>query len=132
MIKIKCINGVPEQEIPNNILGIKCDGHFYSCFETEQEVNEYENSIPKTTEIKVREVSNWKLKAILDSMGLIGNVTTALNSLEEPTKTIANYAWEYADVINQYSPTTQLIKEACNLTDEQVEAIFTNAEKINI
>lgn len=79
-----------------------------------------------------REVANWKLKAILDTMGLLPNISAAINSLPEPNKTFANYAWEYSQTFDQYSPTVKLIQTACNLTDEQVNTIFNQAESINI
>lgn len=85
-----------------------------------------------TFEAPSREVASWKLRAILKSSGLFTQVEAALNSLQEPDKTIALEAWEYSATINQYSKATKLIQLACNLTDEQVEEIFTNAEKISI
>lgn len=85
-----------------------------------------------TFDAPTREVASWKLRAILKSTGLFTQVEAALNSLQEPTKTIALEAWEYSATINQFSQTTKLIQQACALTDGQVEEIFTNAENINI
>ena len=77
-----------------------------------------------------RDVATWKIKAILDSMGLLPNISAAINSLPEPNKTFANYAWEYSQTVDQYSPTVKLIQTACGLTNEQMNVIFDNADKI--
>lgn len=79
-----------------------------------------------------RNVAAWKVKSILKIQGLYNTIEAALNQLEEPNKTIANMAWQHAESINQFSPTVQLIKQTCQLSDEQIQAIFDSAEAINI
>lgn len=79
-----------------------------------------------------REVPSWKVKAILKIMDLEASVNAAIDSLDEPIKTMAQMSWEYGSVINQSSPTVNLIKSAISLTDEQVNDIFNQAESINI
>lgn len=79
-----------------------------------------------------REVPLWKLKAILKIMNLELPVNSAINSLQEPVKTMAQMSWEYGSFIRQDSPTVNLIKTVVNLTDEQVNDIFNQAELINL
>lgn len=131
MIKVKNINGSPES-VPSDvkIYGTHSDSEFFYFCTTQEEADQYK--IEPTTEPISREVANWKLKAILDSMGLLPNISAAINSLQEPNKTFASYAWEYSQTVDQYSPTVKLIQAACNLTDEQVNTIFNQAEAINI
>lgn len=73
------------------------------------------------------EVMMWKLKAVLNSMGLLAQVEAALNSLPEPTKTNALLAWEYSPTVSSSSATTKFTQGVLSLTDEQVEQIFNNA-----
>jgi hypothetical protein len=85
-----------------------------------------------TYEAPSREIANWKLKAVLDTMGLLPNINAAIAALSEPNRTFATYAWEYSQTVDQFSPTVKLIQQACALSDEQVNNIFNTAEGINI
>lgn len=104
-------------------------------------VEEIANGSPEmilvsTEEIDVpvpdRELPLWKLKAILKTMNLYESIEMAISSIQEPIKTMAQMSWEYGAVINQRSPTVSLIQSVINLTDEEVDDIFNQAENINI
>lgn len=131
MIKVNNINGSPES-IPQDvkIYGTHSDSEFFYFLTSQEEADQYKTEL--TPEVLTREVANWKLKAVLDTIGLLPSISAAINSLSEPNKTFASYAWEYSQTVDQYSPTVKLIQAACNLTDEQVNTIFNQAESINI
>lgn len=132
MITVRNINGTPESK-PNTKFGVFSDENSFYFFESDRERIDFIEALPKQEIVQTeRFVANWKVKAVLKSMDLLTTIENALNSLSEPTKTIAGYAWEYSNEINQFSPTVQLIKQACNLTDEQVQNIFDTADAINI
>lgn len=122
---------IPDESLTDeqlkNVTSTLIDGSNNTC-------TYYEGDEPEIIheEIKSRDVANWKLKSVLDNKNLINIIETAIQSLPESIKTKAWYTWEYSDTINQFSPTTQLIKQVCQLTDEQFEEIFNEAEEINI
>lgn len=89
--------------------------------------NEYQYEHESNSEVML-----WKLKAVLNSMGLLAQVEAALNSLPEPTKTNALLAWEYSPTVSSSSATTKFIQGVLSLTDEQVEQIFNNAAIIEV
>lgn len=91
-----------------------------------------DGEIISKTMVYERTVALWKVKSILKIQGLYNTIEAALNELEEPNKTIANMSWQHAESINQFSPTVQLIKQTCQLSDEQIQGIFDAAEAINI
>jgi hypothetical protein len=80
----------------------------------------------------VRNVEAWKIRGVLKVKGLFSSVELALNSLQEPNKTLALEAWEYSPTINMYSPIVKVIQDASNLTWEEVVTIFNEAEMIVI
>ncbi len=131
MIKVKNIQCKPESK-PETYNGVHNDDNFFYFFESSEEHQLFIASLPKQELKQEREVASWKVRAILKTMGLIETIETAINSLEEPTKSIAQIAWEYSSTINQFSPTVKLIQQSCYLTNEQIQQIFDDAEKINI
>lgn len=77
-------------------------------------------------------VPNWKLRAILKTMGIHETIESEINKLPEPQKTIALAAWEYSPTVNMYSPTVKFIQMACSLSDEEVKTIFKTANELDI
>ena len=51
--------------------------------------------------------------------------------LHQATHQVPLRAWEYANNIRRQSPTVNAIKAILNLTDEQVDQIFIQAEQID-
>lgn len=104
------------------------------------------NSIPKdvqyttiqfiedtTIEVVVPfEVQLWRIRTVLKLMGLEENIATALNSLEEPMKTGALYIWEYGTTVERGSQTVLLLQSILQMTEEQVDQIFINANNIQL
>ena len=78
------------------------------------------------------EVQLWRLRTILNLMNLIATIESALDQLEEPTKTAAKNVWNYGTTIERYSQTVLFIQSVTQMTDDQVDEIFQQAEAIQI
>ncbi len=76
------------------------------------------------------EVALWKLKFVLQQMGLEQAVIDAINKLPDPPKTAALYLWDGGPAVDRYSATVDLIKQAIGLNDRQVDDIFIQANLI--
>jgi len=76
------------------------------------------------------EVQLWKIRTVLKLTGLEEVLEQALNGLEEPMKTSALYIWQFGTSVDRYSPTIAFIQQVLQMTDEQIDEIFINANKI--
>jgi hypothetical protein len=74
----------------------------------------------------------WRVRTILNLMNLIPTIENALDQLEEPTKTAAKNVWNYGTTIERYSQTVLFIQSVTQMTDDQVDEIFQQAEAIVI
>jgi hypothetical protein len=74
----------------------------------------------------------WRVRTILNLMNLIPTIESALDQLEEPTKTAAKNVWNYGTTIERYSQTVLFIQSVTQMTDDQVDEIFQQAEAIQI
>jgi hypothetical protein len=74
----------------------------------------------------------WRVRTILNLMNLISTIESALDQLEEPNKTAAKNAWNYGTTIERYSQTVLFIQSVTQMTDDQVDEIFQQAEAIQI
>ena len=79
-----------------------------------------------------QEVALWKLRAVLNAMGLEQNVADAIEQLPNPPRVGATYIWNYGNTIDRNSNTIAFIQNALSLTDAQVNEIFTNANAISL
>ena len=78
------------------------------------------------------EVQLWRLRTILKLMNLIATIESALDQLEEPTQTAAKNVWNYGTTVERYSQTVLFIQSVTQMTDDQVDEIFQQAEAIQI
>lgn len=78
------------------------------------------------------EVQLWRVRTILNLMNLVSTIESALEQLEEPTKTAAKNVWNYGTTIERYSQTVLFIQSVTQMTDDQVDEIFQQAEAIVI
>jgi hypothetical protein len=78
------------------------------------------------------EVQLWRVRTILKLMNLIGTIESALDQLEEPNKTAAKNVWNYGTTVERYSQTVLFIQAVTQMTDDQVDEIFQQAEAIVI
>lgn len=98
----------------------------------EYETIEFEiKEIIQTIEVP-QEVPLWRVRAILKLIGQEENIQNALSHLPEPTKTGAEYIWNYGTVIERNSQTVLFIQSMLQMTEEQVDDIFIQANNIQI
>lgn len=76
------------------------------------------------------EVTMRQGRLALLSAGLLGNVATAINSLSEPDKSIANIEWEYSNALQRDNPFVSTLGAALGLTSDQIDDLFIAASKI--
>lgn len=79
-----------------------------------------------------REVPNWRVKVILSSMGMLDRVDAFIDSLPEPQRAVAFHAWNGDARISRKSATVAALASAMQLTDEQLDAMFMQAEALEI
>jgi len=72
------------------------------------------------------------LRTILNLMNLTATIESALDQLPEPNKTAAKNVWNYGTTVERYSQTVLFIQSVTQMTDDQVDEIFQQAEAIVI
>jgi len=97
----------------------------------------YEGATPEEIEQAFKdktpiESQLWRVRTILNLMNLIPTIESALDQLEEPTQTAAKNVWNYGTTIDRYSQTVLFIQSVTQMTDDQVDEIFQQAEAIQI
>lgn len=75
-------------------------------------------------------VSPLQFRYALIKLGLFENIQTAINSLNEPAKTIAMMEWEYAVEIDKNSNVIQLLATQMGLTSDELDNIFVVASEM--
>ena len=76
------------------------------------------------------EVQLWRIRTILKLMQLETSIEQTLETLPEPSKTAANYIWNYGTTVERTSQTVLLLQSALQMTNEQVDDLFIQAEAI--
>jgi hypothetical protein len=97
----------------------------------------YEGATPEEIEQAFKdatpsEVQLWRVRTILKLMNLEATIESALDQLEEPTQTAAKNVWNYGTTVERYSQTVLFIQSVTEMTDDQVDKIFQQAENIVI
>ena len=77
-----------------------------------------------------QEVQLWRIRTVLKLMQLEIQIETALETLPEPSKTAANYIWNYGTTVERSSQTVLLLQSVLQMTDEQVDDLFVQANNI--
>ena len=78
------------------------------------------------------EVQLWRIRTILKLNNLEATIESALDQLDEPTQTAAKNVWNYGTTIERYSQTVLFIQAVTEMTDDQVDEIFQQAQEIEI
>jgi hypothetical protein len=136
----------------NRVIGVTLNNE---CLETETLIDEllqvemvkpyfnfqtrefYEGATPEEIDQAFRdatptEVQLWRLRTILKLMNLIATIEGALDQLQEPNQTAAKNVWNYGTTVERYSQTVLFIQTVTQMTDDQVDEIFQQAEAIVI
>ena len=77
-----------------------------------------------------QEVQLWRIRTVLKLMQLETPIEQALETLPEPSKTAANYIWNYGTTIERNSQTVLLLQSALQMTNEEVDNLFIQSEAI--
>ena len=117
--------------MPKQIQYIK-DGVVIAQLDIENTISIPEHDSINEVWIVPEQVTLWQLRGVLAVMGLEDTVTAVINGMPDGNeKIIAIRAWERANNIRRKSPTVESIKSILNLTDEQTDQIFIQAEQID-
>ncbi|RAZ38047.1 hypothetical protein [Campylobacter hyointestinalis] len=82
-------------------------------------------------EPKIDKITLRQTKLILNQMGLLSQVETYINSIEnEQLKATAKIEWEYANNVERNNPLITTLQTGLNLSDEQVDNMFEQASKL--
>ena len=79
-----------------------------------------------------QEIQLWRIRTILRLQNLEETIITALDNLDEPTRTGAKTIWEYGTTVERNSPTVLFLQTALSMTDVQVDEIFIEASNIQL
>lgn len=136
----------------NKVVGVTFGNE---CLETEVLINEllqvsmvkpyfnfdtrefYEGATPEEIDQAFKdktpnEVQLWRVRTILKLMDLETTIESALDQLDEPNKTAAKNVWNYGTTVERNSQTVLFIQSVTEMTDDQVDEIFQQAEAIVI
>lgn len=73
-------------------------------------------------------VSMRQARLALLAAGLLDEVEGALDAIPDPTqRTAARIDWDYAATVERDSPTVSMLADALSLSDEALDALFTDA-----
>lgn len=78
------------------------------------------------------EVGIWQMEIVLNTMNLLEAVQTQMNQLPEPMRTNVLIAWTKGKSVETTSQAVQLIKEALEMSDEQIVALFQAAKEVTL
>ena len=77
-----------------------------------------------------QEVQLWRIRTVLKLMQLETPIEQALETLPEPSKTAANYIWNYGTTVERSSQTVLLLQSVLQMTNEEVDNLFIQSEAI--
>lgn len=129
MIRYRVINGNTTIEFINyeDALSFKNDNPNFIIEEFE-----YLDVIQDNRKIVPQETTSWRIRAIVSLLGLETQVEQLLESLEEPNKTIAKYAWYQGSTVQRNSPTVLFIGQSLGLNNDEIDQIFIDAYNISV
>jgi len=113
-----------ETPISGNFTKYRCINDVWVEGATNEEIN--------AVRIIPEQVPVWCIKVILHEIGLLATVEAALNQLEEPSKTRANYIWNFGNFILRDSLTVTFIGQVLQKNKQEIDEIFINANNIEL
>ena len=97
---------------------------------SEDELPEYVQYINMQPTVVPDEIQLWRIRTVLKLLLLESQIETAIETLPEPSKTGAKYIWNYGTTVERSSQTVLLLQSVLQLTDEQVDDLFIQAQQI--
>jgi hypothetical protein len=90
------------------------------------------NELPAMPPRIPREIANWRARAVLELAGLHEQVDFLINSMSGPEGVIVRNAWQTAAPLARRGPTVSALAPALGLSEEQVDAMFIQAEALSV
>jgi len=78
------------------------------------------------------EVPLWSMRTVLKQSNLFDAIIGAIQTLDEPTRSIALDYLEYGNYIERHSQTVGMIQQITGLSESQVDDLFINANAIKL
>jgi len=78
------------------------------------------------------EVPLWSMRTVLKQSNLFDAIIGAIQTLDEPTRSIALDYLEYGNYIERHSATVGMIQQITQLSESQVDDLFINANAIKL
>lgn len=78
------------------------------------------------------EIPNWRAKAMLAKLGMLETVEQAIAGIPEPQRTVVMLAWNGDAKLARNGQTVLSLAESLGLTADQLDAIFIEADSLNI
>ena len=104
---------------------------FPNAFEvSEDELPEYIQYVMYSKPAAPFEVQLWRIRTVLKLMQLETQIESAIDAMPEPSKTAATYIWKFGTTVERASQTVLLLQSVLQLTDEQVDDLFIQADAI--
>jgi hypothetical protein len=97
---------------------------------SEDELPEYVQYVDVQPPTVPFEVQLWRIRTVLKLMQLETQIESAIDTMPEPSKTAATYIWKYGTTVERASQTVLLLQSVLQLTDEQVDDLFIQADAI--
>jgi hypothetical protein len=111
---------------PTEFIKAKWNGTLWIEGATQEEIAQaFRDATPAESQL-------WRIRTILNLMNLVSTIESALDELPEPNQTAAKNVWNYGTTIERYSQTVLFIQSVTQMTDDQVDLIFQQAEAIQI
>jgi len=97
---------------------------------SEDELPEYIQYVDVQPPTVPFEVQLWRIRTVLKLMQLETQIESAIDAMPEPSKTAATYIWKFGTTVERSSQTVLLLQSVLQLTDEQVDDLFIQADAI--
>ena len=79
-----------------------------------------------------REIPNWRCKAVLTQMGMLGDVEAVMEAMPEPDRSIAKLAWQGDGKVARRGKTVLGMAAVLKLSDARLDAMFVAADRIEV
>lgn len=79
-----------------------------------------------------REIANWRARAVLELAGLLPTVEAAISSMNGPEAIVVRHAWNSGSPLARRGATVAALAPALGLSEEQVDAMFIQADSLAV
>lgn len=79
-----------------------------------------------------KELPQWRVRAVLQSEGLLEQVDALIESLPSPDGDVVRTAWHYGAAVARHGPTVLSLAPALGLSDAQIDDMFRQAATLAV